>query len=67
MAYQSHGNIVYKFPSCKVLLKQEIVSFLPYKQDGKVRVETYDLIYFNVVVIRKEMIWISCCDVSVAS
>jgi hypothetical protein len=23
--------------------------------------------YFNVVEIRKEMIWISCCDVSVAS
>jgi hypothetical protein len=36
-----------KFPSCNVLLKEEIVLFLPYNQGGKIRVETYDLYLFQ--------------------
>jgi hypothetical protein len=42
------------------------VLILPYKHDGKIRVERYDRIcYFNVMEIRNKMIWLSYYDVSV--
>ena len=41
--------------------------FLPYNQDGKIRVKRMTIPYFNAFVIRKEMIGLSYCIVSVVS